>query len=73
MISFYLIIQIMQILLIFCLLLSNALSFRRDTAILYSRVGIIILFYCIFLSYNKFLFNNTNNANITNINKLLSL
>lgn len=38
---------------IFCLLLSNALSFRRDTAILYSRVGIIILFYCIFLSYNN--------------------
>jgi NADH-ubiquinone oxidoreductase chain 2 len=38
---------------IFCLLLSNALTFRRDTAILYSRVGIIILFYCIFLSYNN--------------------
>lgn len=38
---------------IFCLLLSNALSFRRDTAILYSRVGIIVLFYCIFLSYNN--------------------
>jgi len=38
---------------IFCLLLSNALSFRRDTAILYSRIGIIILFYCIFLSYNN--------------------
>src|SRR6478735_1906727 len=38
---------------IFCLLLSNALSFRRDTAILYSRVGMIILFYCIFLSYNN--------------------
>ena len=38
---------------IFCLLLSNALSFRRDTTILYSRVGIIILFYCIYLSYNN--------------------
>src|ERR1700709_1255193 len=38
---------------IFSLLLSNAISFRRDTAILYSRVGIIILFYCIFLSYNN--------------------
>jgi NADH-ubiquinone oxidoreductase chain 2 len=38
---------------IFCLLLSNAISFRRDTAILYSRVGIIILFYCIYLSYNN--------------------
>ena len=38
---------------IFCLILSNALSFRRDTAILYSRIGIIILFYCIYLSYNN--------------------
>jgi NADH-ubiquinone oxidoreductase chain 2 len=38
---------------IFSLLLSNAISFRRDTAILYSRVGIIILLYCIFLSYNN--------------------
>ena len=38
---------------IFCLLLSNALSFRRDTAILYSRIGIIILFYCIYLCYNN--------------------
>src|SRR6266478_9409691 len=38
---------------VFCLLLSNALSFRRDTTILYSRVGIIILFYCIYLSYNN--------------------
>jgi len=38
---------------VFCLLLSNAVSFRRDTSILYSRVGIIILFYCIYLSYNN--------------------
>ena len=38
---------------IFCLILSNALSFRRDTAILYSRIGIIILFYCIYLCYNN--------------------
>ena len=38
---------------IFCLVLSNALASRRDTAILYSRIGIIILFYCIFLSYNN--------------------
>ena len=30
---------------LFCLLLSNALSFRRDTTILYARTGIIILFY----------------------------
>ena len=38
---------------IFSLLLSNALSFRRDTAILYSRIGIIVLLYCIYLSYNN--------------------
>lgn len=38
---------------IFCLVWSNALASRRDTAILYSRIGIIILFYCIFLSYNN--------------------
>ena len=38
---------------IFSLLLSNALSFRRDTAILYSRIGILILIYCIYLSYNN--------------------
>ena len=38
---------------IFCLILSNALSFRRDTAILYSRISIIILFYCIYLCYNN--------------------
>ena len=38
---------------IFCLLLSNALSFRRDTSILYARIGIIILSYCIYLSYNN--------------------
>ena len=38
---------------LFCLLLSNALSFRRDTTILYARTGIIILFYCIYLSYNN--------------------
>jgi len=35
------------------LVLSTALSLRRDTTILYSRVGIIILFYCIYLSYNN--------------------
>ena len=38
---------------IFSLLLSNALAFRRDISILYSRIGIIILFYCIYLSYNS--------------------
>lgn len=38
---------------IFCLLLSNALSFRKDSTILYSRIGILILVYCIYLSYNN--------------------
>lgn len=38
---------------IFFLLLSNALSFRRDSTILYSRIGILILIYCIFLAYNN--------------------
>ena len=38
---------------IFFLLLSNSLSYRRDITIFYSRIGILILFYCIFLSYNN--------------------
>jgi NADH-ubiquinone oxidoreductase chain 2 len=38
---------------IFSLLLSNALVLRRDIAIFYSRIGIIVLFYCIYLSYNN--------------------
>jgi NADH-ubiquinone oxidoreductase chain 2 len=38
---------------IFFLLLSNSLSYRRDITILYSRVGIIILFFCIYLTYNN--------------------
>jgi len=38
---------------IFSLLLSNSLTFRRDIAIFYSRIGILILFYCIYLSYNN--------------------
>jgi NADH-ubiquinone oxidoreductase chain 2 len=38
---------------IFFLLLSNALSFRRDSTILYSRIGILVLIYCIYLSYNN--------------------
>lgn len=38
---------------IFSLLLSNSLAFRRDTSILYSRIGIIILFFCIYLAYNS--------------------
>lgn len=38
---------------IFFLLLSNSLSFRRDITIFYSRIGMIILFYCIFFTYNN--------------------
>jgi NADH-ubiquinone oxidoreductase chain 2 len=34
------------------LLLSNAVTLRRDKAILYSRLGIIILIYCSVLSMN---------------------
>jgi NADH-ubiquinone oxidoreductase chain 2 len=38
---------------ILLLLLSNSLSYRRDVTILYSRIGIIILFYCLYLTYNN--------------------
>ncbi len=38
---------------IFFLLLSNSLSFRRDITIFYSRIGMIILLYCIFFTYNN--------------------
>ena len=38
---------------VFSLLLSNSLSIRRDLSILYSRIGIIVLFYCIYLIYNS--------------------
>lgn len=47
---------------IFCLILSNALSFRRDTAILYSRIGIIILSYCIYLCYNNLFISYLDNG-----------
>jgi NADH-ubiquinone oxidoreductase chain 2 len=38
---------------LFLLLLSNSLSFRRDTTIFYSRIGINILLFCILLTYNN--------------------
>ena len=38
---------------IFFLLLSNSLSFSRDISIYYSRIGIVIQFYCIFFCYNN--------------------
>lgn len=38
-----------------CLLLfSNGLTFRPDTAILYSRIGIVILFYCLISALTTF-------------------
>ena len=43
----------MLLLSIFFLLLSNALSIRRDISIYYSRIGIIIQLYCIYLTYNN--------------------
>ena len=36
------------------LLFSNGLTFRPDTSILYSRIGLIILFYSVFSAYNSF-------------------
>jgi len=42
---------------IFCLVWSLSFMSRRDTAIFYARIGIIILFYCIFLSYNNLFIN----------------
>ena len=38
---------------IFFILLSNALSLRRDSSIFYSRIGILVLLYSIYLSYNN--------------------
>jgi len=43
----------MLLLTIFSLILSNSVSSRRDTSILYSRVGIVILLYSIFYTYNN--------------------
>lgn len=36
------------------LLLSNGLTVRLDTSILYGRIGIIILFYCLFSAYTSY-------------------
>src|SRR5947207_256493 len=50
---FSFIVNIMLLSSIFFLLLSNSLSFRRDISIYYSRIGIVIQFYCIFFCYNN--------------------
>nr|YP_010944560.1 NADH dehydrogenase subunit 2 [Blastomyces parvus]WMB97436.1 NADH dehydrogenase subunit 2 [Blastomyces parvus] len=39
---------------IFSLLLSNSLGSRRDISLYYSRIGINILIFCLFLSYTNF-------------------
>src|SRR5258708_14352874 len=36
------------------LLLSNGLTVRPDTSILYSRIGLIIIFYSLFSAYTTF-------------------
>jgi NADH-ubiquinone oxidoreductase chain 2 len=38
---------------IFIFILSNALSFNRESSVLYNRIGILMLLYCIYLSYNN--------------------
>ncbi len=38
---------------IFILILSNALSFNRESNVLYNRISVLILLYCIYLSYNN--------------------
>ena len=50
----------MLILSLILLLLSNALTLRRDKSILYSRVAITILLICAFITYDNlhFLFLN---------------
>ena len=44
------------------LVFSIALFSRRDITIFYSRIGIIILFYCIYLSYNNLLLSYLENG-----------
>lgn len=43
----------MLIISIIFLLLSNAVTLRRDKSILFSRVAILVLFYCFLLAYNS--------------------
>lgn len=57
---------------IFLLLLSNSLNLRRDISIYYSRIGIIILAYCVFFSYNN-LFISYLNLNIGLYDGLFSI
>ena len=44
------------------LVFSTALFSRRDITIFYSRIGIIILFFCIYLSYNNLLISYLDNG-----------
>ena len=43
----------MILLAIFFLILSNSLNIRKDLSIYYSRIGMIIQLYCIYISYNN--------------------
>lgn len=43
----------MIILTIFILIMSNSLNLRRDSSINYSRLSMLIQFYCIYISYNN--------------------
>ena len=52
----------MLILSSFALLLSNSLAIRRDVAILYCRIGIIILSYSIYLAYNNLFITSFDNG-----------
>ena len=38
---------------IFLFLLSNAISLKREISIYYSRIGMIVQIYCIYLCYNN--------------------
>ena len=52
--------------------MSNAVNNRRDLTILYSRVALLILIFCSFLTYNIF-FNNFINNGIIILNGLLCI
>ena len=43
---------------IFFLVIFNSFSYIKRSTIAYARIGIIILFFCIFLSYNNLFITN---------------
>jgi NADH-ubiquinone oxidoreductase chain 2 len=52
----------MLILSIVSLIMSNAVNNRRDSSILFNRITILILIYCILLLYNSFYYNFISNG-----------